>query len=1124
PATPHPIVNRYGCPENGGWLPLERRPDPTRPGGEYIVFTNIDIVTNTARRFRYPPPPDHLRSDFQFPGIYFMNVRLESWGSIENGVYRNRGGYSPWSLFDDIVINDFGVLDPPPPSNLSVEAGPQPPSTAQPFLNVNFYIPAGAILTYLETMYPMETQITTNLYIGQFEEAISEIFFPMPLPPAQQIRQPLSPDLRGTASSVEIAFEDLQPEFIDGRMEIDITDFQALLRGESGGSGVLRITNIPIFYSSLAITDPEPLGTIVNYNVAGSAFPNRYDSFERTYEILNNRQDFPIRLRLTGAEENVAYFLFADMEIEKFVEIDDELVLRPEIPPYQRNPAISDLTGVVSDTTVGTPQAPGPGEIAPSAPQNIGVRDVTQMGATVYWDPYPLTPAEVEDENISIEWEIIRIQDGIRLTDEQMNARDPNFMRVFNSLTTAQGHRKGWITDVDSITVFPDNEVHEEPDEYYEYNRRIVELTDMTLLPNNMYFYYVRTVRIETAWDDQLGDYVLIRNVSVWVEVSVTTSPVEPPTNLRQEDPGNHAGFDPETMVRVSWEHTIMSQIIDGGGETFLFQYQIRESDDSWGEYNVMPVSVMTEAWLDAFNANRIHYIVFGLEHGTVYEMRVRLYDVTSGDRSLWSNTIIFMTDVNQDDAHLEREVEDWLRYLRRRLEELLRNPFWISERTPNNLTVVYRPDAVFEGFMLDNAGTALPLHNTGVNNVVYYLPLSIILTANENRRGFETSFRDMQLLFAPSFLSDAHNQALIDVIREVEARGSSLTDSFARIEIDREVVDPDAAVPSINGVPAITLSTQIRAEMVATNNNIRNIRSWDRTMQINAERIVEDWLSDPVISENIRQQLMNYLSNEEMSDYIYHVVDRVVADIIREAGGFITHDDGGILSDTRFEITGFNASTHVIATPPREEYSVNGYEFINNNWQPRDLVEYHNGRAIITRTPGRFAFTGREIIIPYIEVTPRGGVIVSIVARYSLEDLFGVYVDLEQNANRQMVVGAVSRMAGVPRNANAMNWAVANLNVQLTSRNATGLISRQEAIAIVMALYEHRTNTQVNSIRIHNHQNTAGMNLDQRYAQAVRAAFEIGIISDTSFNPAGHITIGEFLDMLSILSARVRV
>jgi hypothetical protein len=418
--TIHPILNSTHYLGDGelGWHTVVPRTDPQL--GAPVLFASIDIITNSVRRHRYPPPPQELRRDFHFPDIYLMNVRLDNWGY--RGVVANLGAASPWSLFDYIVVDDIPEMAPPPPANLDVSAGPLPPSTDQPFLDVNFAIPSGALMAYLDTQYPMETQITSNLYIGQFEDAVMDTFFPRP--GADGVRQPLAPELRDI-NTYSIDFFDprlgvavdggRRIELVDDRVEIDLSDavIQSILRGAvnpedplspSGpASGVVRITGIPIvntsFFSvsraAIATTASFVAGEIVNFERGlDPEYPpvtmrDMERSFIGTEAILSRSGDFAQRLRLTGVEENTAFFLFSDLEIEKWVEDENNsgvFVLREDIPPSSPNPAISDLTGVVTDTTVGTPQIPGPGEIAPPAPLNIGVRDIEQMGATIFWE------------------------------------------------------------------------------------------------------------------------------------------------------------------------------------------------------------------------------------------------------------------------------------------------------------------------------------------------------------------------------------------------------------------------------------------------------------------------------------------------------------------------------------------------------------------------------------------------------------------------------------------------------------------------------------------------------------------------------------------------------------------
>ncbi|MCL2048768.1 MAG: hypothetical protein FWG87_08575 [Defluviitaleaceae bacterium] len=1115
--TPHPILNRDSV---VGWQEVIPRPDPSI--GENVLIASIDIITNSVRLHRIPPPPQHMRRDFHFPGIYFMNVRLNDWGYVGSPVL---GGETPWSLFDYLVIEDIPELEPPPPTALEIKAGPTPPVTTQPFMDVSYAIPTRAITAYLNTQYQVSTQITTNVYIGRFEDALMDTFFPFAPPPDHHIRRTLEPQYRPTrAYSIDFDDPRLGASYVGGRTELDLSnaDIQRILRGEvtasEPDSGVIRITGVPLIQNMASTTGPAldialQAGTPLNFAVNEGLTMEQ--SFTATRAILNSPSDFPVYLRLTNLDENSAYYIFTDMEIEKWLDETGEWQLFDE----GENPAISTLTGVATDTTVGTPELPTVGDTDPTAPQ-VRVRDVEQMAASIYWGQYGLSFQERTD-GVKVEWEMIRVQNGDRMTNDQLTSRNPIFTDVFNSLTSSP-LRMGWVSDGKSLTHFTTtaNQLIAEPNEGedFEWYPQEVELRDKTLLPNNLYFYYVRTVRIEEAWDDQLQGYVATRSVSTWSEATVTTYPVSPPINLRQEDATGRAGYDGKTMALVSWTHQDMDLVLDGMGELFLFEYQIREGEDEWRSVVTISPNIMGRDRLLAGDSSRITFMLAGLQHSSVYQMRVRLRDMSSDETSLWSNIINIMTEIDEKESGLDGQVDNWLNYLRRKLEEILRQPYWTAQDSAWNNTFVYRPAEVFDGLMASAPDTAIPLHTQGASRTVYYIPTSAVLTANENRRGFSAAFGDMQLLFAPSFLNTGLNQPVMNMLRDIDARGSSLSDSFVRVTVDRTTLG------EINSAPAITPSTTLSMEIVATNDKIRNIRSWDRTMLNTARDIVEDWLNDPIVQQGIRDLLISEAQNEEISDHIYHVIGRVEAEI-REAvnEAMVTHTDG-ILAPARNIITDFNAPLHVVATNVTENMSVSGYRRVNNNWQFENLIEYAAGRAFVTHAVGTFAFSGRVVDIPDIETIPRGNVVVGIVARYGLEDLFGVNIDMKQNASRQMVVGSIARAAGIPRGSDAFAWANASLNVNMSSRNATGLISWQEAVAVTMALYEHRTSTPISTMRITNFANTAAMTLDTRYAQAVRAAFELGVVSDSARNPAGSVSIGEFLDMLTLLSGKVGV
>ena len=1155
------------APFAGEWIPLPFRVSPIT--GENVYIARVPFLTDATHIYRADPTPPvnpragepgepshfrpggHLYAGFQFPNIYFINTRVSRWWRYVQRYDANGNPYTslnhhpavpgtelglPASRFDYIVLDDLRPdLGPPPPTGLTVTANPS--RTEAPELWVRYDLPLAALRTYLDGLYPHQDsaiQLTADLYISQFEDMLEGTFFSGAYPPALRgagfvptAGLSLAPEHRGRPDVTHsIPFANVRGAHVPGRgVEIDLSSVYTVLHGTGAGNvGVVRITGIPLMWNDRNFSDVlgRPLGGSVNFDPNNFTMAQQLYSFGNTRDILHYQGDtFPQFLNLQGLDENRQYFLFADLTVHKFATPAAlaATVVSPRTPPSNT----SIFTGIIADTTQGTVQVPDPGMVAPDAPSNLRVRDVEEMAATIYWDPIRPLPGE---EGVRIEWEILRIPDGRRLDhdSELIGSRETRFPVFFAQLQQNIAGIKGWQTDGTTLTTLPGNVLHEDPNdgEYYYYDLNEVSLRDRTLLPNSLYFFYVRTVRIVTIWDYQLGGYVEVRSYSVWNETTVTTTPITPPVNLRLEDgytlrPGV---FDPYSQALVSWEHEAMVQILEGMGSHFLFQYVIREVEDEWGEIMTVPPNMLpnlaTGAHRDPFNVNRVRYLVTNLSSGTTYQMQVRLLDVTSGDTSTWSNMITFTTYMTDEDRQLERDTDDWQNHLRRQLEELLRRPFWFAQNTPTSTIMIQRPAEIFAGEILSTPGTAISLYNTDANRIVYYLPVSVLTDANNARRGFSTRYSDLNILLAPHFINPDHNQAIMDMVRVMDARGSDISDYFVRVDLER------TPMTEINGVPAATRQTHVSMSLVATNRNIRNIASWDLHVMDRAQRIVDDVVEDAIMRQNLRNLLLAGTSNEDMVDYVFHVVERASAEITRMVASYMRVHADGILTTTQMTVTEFDSPMHVMPNNTSDDMFVAGFTMQAGQWIPQVLVDTLDGPSIISRAPGTFAFTGRVVNIPGIVYVPQGQAITGIVARFGLEDILGLNLDLQQNANRHMVVGSVARIAGAPHGADPMTWAAANLNVTMTSRNGDALISRQEAIAVVMALYEQLTNTRVDSVMIRNFQNTADMNLDNRFAQAVRAAFEVGLVTDTQMNPEGPLTIGEFLDILAALNARL--
>jgi|GEM_PF-1195966 len=1128
-----------------------------------FVYGQVLIPNLTVMCIQELLSPGAAQPDFRFPSSYFMYI-------VPVGVYRGPTA-NPIPLWDEvwprspirsITLEGFDDLPPPPPENLLVRAQPSP--HAPPSLTVQFDVPVSALQAYMRPLYDFDALVYFNVYISANEIALNHLAEPSHN--RRDLRNPQTPEGDYTQTrNITLTADNVIITTVDDNqvvtLRLDEDDLEYLREG-----GIIRIQRIPmmarndlISWNWLDWDDDQLLDAsfAIMRAISGLTIPGI---------AVPVTDPWRIQFNIEGLDENQQYFAFGDTVVERFVHPDIvldgayesardrifERVDRAYALPRRAVIRRSVPTEVMGYITIGTPQQPGPEEIDPSAPTNIGSINVGQSYATIFWDYI----ASDDVDLVAIEFEIVRLTHGRAQLEEWLNpdgapmtlanivARNPGavawrthvnmgdfapygaeptdlpFMYVYRGGTSER------ISLGDADSLFQFHTYFE--DEYLEPNGHRVALTDRTLHPNHMYFYYVRVVRrvIFEGVNDPL------ENRSSWVEESVTTSVVQPPQNLRAEDGDAQPGFDPQSQFFVSWRmetYAELRNIINSlsypndHNEGLVFQYQLRIDDDLWGEIRTVPHSVMINP--NSVQGERFYFMLRGLNPGTSYQVRVRVFDRALGDASLWSNIISFMTDWCDEDFLLERDADNWLEHLRRLLLEHLRRPFWVASDTPELLRLVYRPEA-FRG-LVDTATGAVQLYNTNAPVTIYYLPISGIVEANNARRGVSTRYADMDIVFAPGFLSQDHNRAIMDMTRHVDDRNAVINDYFVRITLVRE------PFPGfIHGAPPLGDAVEVRIDLVGVNTTTRNINTWDASMQTRAEQLIDQRLANPVIRQNILNILErgNYGGEREE----YHMLDyigRVEAEVLAAITAMVVRDvpvvanNVGIISATQLPVAAINAPLHVVSTNNAPNTSVNGFNQVRNlagqtEWVQATLVEQATGFAIIAQNIGAFAFAGRTVSIPGIENVPGGHLVTSLVVRFGLGDIFGHGdVDLHQNATRGQIAASIARLAGAPAGSD-ITWVAANMQVTLANRNANSLVAQQEAVALVMALYERRTGTRIESMIIRDHTRTAGLDLDTRYAQAVRAAFELGIID--SLQPGAPTTIGDLLEMLAALNARI--
>ncbi len=746
---------------------------------------------------------------------------------------------------------------------------------------------------------------------------------------------------------------------------------------------------------------------------------------------------------------------------------------------------ISKASGIVALTTGTNVETPDESEKVPPAP-TVGHENVEQSTATVWWSKINPTSGSTE----YIEYEIIR------LTDKQLDATmldsRIDFETFFSKAMPEGSNPIGLRTSGPDLEITKDGASFTAADtNLYTYKSDVdpVKLIDNTLLPNKVYFYYVRTVRVLPGTTPQK------RIVSTWGATSVTTTPVKSPENLKVETGRND--YDPKTEVFISFDAPIkdVSQL----GKAYSLQYQLKADGEDWQEPVTMNPSQLISSTSVKEGFTHFLYKITGLKPATMYTVRVRMID-ENGSASMYTNTETFKTDISQADYDNDKKKDDWMNLLQKLLEEILKKPYWQIVDTADAAAFVMRPGMIDSFISQARDGSLILPSGTGPKNV-YYLPMSVLMAANEANKGFKITGPAVDIYISPNAINEA-NPALVALSAHIKRK--EISDTMVRITIVS-----DNRNESVDGADPLSpfVSFDIEALGLTT-----TAKAWDdKVLQELSQRVAAK-LTDKTLQAKITNAIKAQTINEDLVQLIEQLTNSILKEMLSGVAGQLS-------AITRYTqpITSVDRSIIIAAKNLGDDTSVSGYRFEAGMWTPFDAQEFGSGMAMYVTSPGTYVLAGSKISIPNIEKVQGAGTITGIVAKYGLDDFFGKdgSFNLEDNAQRYQVAGSIARMAGAPKNADSYEWIKSNMGLSVSSRNANRAIQRQEAIYLAMALYESRTGTKISSIKIRNYTQLNNVrSLDASYKKSVQAAYELGFISDREFSPQSSVSVKEIVEL----------
>ena len=1024
-----------------------------------IAYIEVDFLATAGwKDFRNPDGtsrhPAGSDFDFWYPNIYFLNVKP----MVINGEKMTGSKNIAASNFDTMTLNDLTKLKVPPPQNLRAHTPRTVGSTEISFI-VEYDYPGQGIAEYIRSIYPYDDiTVTMDLYICEDEKKLRDVVL--------------------TADNPVVT----TPPYYDSRM---VNSVEALYGRQYDGN--------PIIFS--AIRGIDPIG--ITKQLPGDSYANPLEALRdgrvvAIKDIVVSGSALTINpFKFDGMDKNQKYYLVADLVVthRDFPGEEPPKVWRASIP-----------SNIAAVTTEGDIDRPDPSERIPPAPDlQLDAESVGMDTATIFWKPVQ----PFDEENDTIVYEIIRLRNQ-QMDNDLRGPSKFTFDYFYDILAGAepvglkttpdgflQEYAGGNFIDLDR------------EDERYIYSPgNPIRLKDNTLSPNRLYFYYARTV-LTTA--DGVVTY------SAWGAVSVTTHPVDPPIKLVIER--GRTDYDPLSEVWISFHAPIAN--IDDLDDKYRFEYQLRPDGGEWGlpipMTDIQMLKDMAERSDYSDDYIKFYYKITGLTHNTLYTIRVRMVDLVNKDSSVYTNEEQFKTDVDQSDFDEDHTTDQWLDYLRRLLEQLLKDPYWVTRDTDSIFEAVYRPD-MFDALISETIDGAITLANgmdgvmSDADEFVYYLPSSAVVAANNANKGFKVAGSDMDVVFSPGAVDTDYNEAVLSAIDDIKAKRAS--DYFIRIQVLWSAPPPD-----VDGDLPLSRQAEIIVEAVATT---ASIKTWDNMVYEKLAALVAEKITDP----SLRQAVVDFVRDKKDNETIIALIN----DIIKNSTGDLHWAALTSLSEilgnrdrqvmvSAYPLTTFDAPVAVVAKSVDKAHSVAAYQFVNGTWAwiNHNVVPYGQFYAVFVRAPGIYIFAGRRIEIPGLEDYQGSSDIMALVVKYRLDDYLGKdVINIYGSATRHMVAGSVARLSGSAVGADPFRY------LQISSRNRDLAMEMQETVFLIMRLYETKTNVKIETIRIRNYNamnNVIG--LDDKYKASVRAAIEVSLIDSKDFNARALVTVRELLQFL---------
>ncbi|GHV40013.1 hypothetical protein FACS189490_04550 [Clostridia bacterium] len=830
------------------------------------------------------------------------------------------------------------------------------------------------------------------------------------------------------------------------------------------------------------------------------------------FEIVNyiyNVEPQTVTIKFDGLDKNQRYLVTADAQLNFVATYTDSDGVKTQ-DYVTKYPTLSNVAAILTKTDLAVPS---PGENIPAMPNPIWEREEARSTKlTIHWDQIPSSDAN----GVANEYEIIRVKETPITPPDKLKIRNMTIgdylkyeLDVENSKVETIALKTNTKEPVWTVLEYDyKGKQFVRPATYTAFEATIEDgalwLDDNTVVPNSVYYYYVRTVQ-------SIDGFV---TYSPWNGVAATTRPVEGPIHLEivRGNPLYPYNLLTETVIAFDAPISDLGQL----GIDYDLYYSLKLSNKPWADDVKMDAKVLAESAVrlsdDMNGYYHFTYKISGLVSGAEYSVRVRMRDNANRDWSMFSNVVTTRTNLDQGEYDNKKETDSWLDYVGERLEELIKRPIYYTQDTKSELDGIYRPTMI--NGVLSNQGAEIDLmpSENGAGKLVYYLPGSVIDEVNNRGKVLTATDAEtgMKVILSKGSIDFTYDETIYSVKNDI---GKHVYGDYAlRLTVTFQQIND-----VIDGFDVFGKQVTVTLECVAVSTSLTE---WDKAVAARYKELIGGNLFSEADKKTLSDMIRNGSQNTELVKYADGIYARAKASLQQETRAMLS-----AITAKTYGMSGFAAPVMIVSQPTPENGTVRGYTKIGGKWSPTDTLTYGNGKAIRTAEQGVFAFAAGIVNLPGTENILGNSVFTPIIAKYALEDYLGkgAAFSLTDNVTLYAVAGIVARVAGAQKTADPVKY-LNGMGYTVSARNSQSA-TKEETLYLFMALYEIKTGTKAEQMKITNLNKTAQItNLDKKYVPYVRAAYQIGLYEDTRMNAKQNFTNEDVLGILLKLNGKIKL